>query len=154
MGLNLNEIKAQQSAQSASGQGFTPSTKADRSTATGTEAEQSQLATTTYDSAKERIQSGSLATRSLVDQTISAAQALAKTQADAIEHFPQLVDQLTVMYLQERGLADMGKPSAAPFSFDVQIPEMDAFNTLLSQSGAAARQMSASRTVQQLPEGS
>lgn len=134
-------------------QGFTPKAKGDRPGADNQQSsDQSQL--TTYDNARERLESSSLATSNLVGQTIAAAQSLAKTQADAIEHFPQLVDQLTVMYLQERGLTDLGKPSAAPFNFEVEIPAMAQFNALMASSGAAARQIVGDLTVHQLPEGS
>jgi hypothetical protein len=127
---------------STAGKPFVPKAKADRPNQPTEPTEQKGIVTAdTHGAARERIQSGSLATSNLVGQTIAAAQSLAKTQADAIEHFPQLVDQLTVMYLQERGLAEPGKPSSVPFEFEVKISAMDEFNALLETSGAAVHQL-------------
>jgi hypothetical protein len=139
MGLNLNEIKAQQTAQSTSGQGFTPKTKADRpatvqpETAAAPTIPDEQVGLTAanvQNAALQRVQDSRQLSGDMVQSLMSAAQQQAAMQAQAIAAYPQLVDQLTVGYLQDMGVSEPGK-STPRFDFTADIPEMQAFNQLM-----------------------
>jgi hypothetical protein len=101
------------------------------------------------DTALERITVGASAVSDLVSNLVTAAQAQAQQQADAIAAYPKLVDQLTLMYLQERGI-EPGKSLQKPCDFTVEIPAIAELNRLLESSEAATQKMIAARTQRQL----
>jgi len=128
-----------------------PKTKADRSNAAPSIPDEQVGITTAnvQDAALERVTESRDVSGQLVDSLISAAQAQAKMQAQVIAGYPQLVDNLTVGYLQEMGVVDAGK-SMPSFDLTVECPEMDAFTALLESSGNQAKTITAARNLNQL----
>jgi hypothetical protein len=80
--------------------------------------------------ALQRVQDSRGVSGDLVQSLMSAAQQQAAMQAQAIAAYPQLVDQLTVGYLQDMGVSEPGK-STPRFDFTADIPEMQVFNQLM-----------------------
>jgi hypothetical protein len=81
--------------------------------------------------ALQRVQDSRQLSGDMVQSLMSAAQQQAAMQAQAIAAYPQLVDQLTVGYLQDMGVNEPGK-STPHFDFTAEIPEMQVFNQLMA----------------------
>jgi hypothetical protein len=79
----------------------------------------------------QRVQESREASGGLVQALMSAAQDQAAMQAQAIAAYPQLVDQLTVGYLQQMGVSEAGK-STPYFDFTAKCPQMETFTALLT----------------------
>jgi hypothetical protein len=157
MSMNLNEIKAQQAAQSSnrtdSGKGFSPNTdNKQKRTAAAVQPEPiaapsipdeqvGLTAANVQNAALQRVQDSRQVSGDMVQSLMSAAQQQAAMQAQAIAAYPQLVDQLTVGYLQDMGVNEPGK-STPLFDFTAEIPEMQVFNQLME--ATAPRLLSAS----------
>jgi hypothetical protein len=83
------------------------------------------------DAALQRVQESRDASGEMVQALMSAAQNQAAMQAQAIAAYPQLVDQLTVGYLQQMGVSEAGK-STPCFDFSaIEVPAMETFTALL-----------------------
>jgi hypothetical protein len=138
-----------------SGKGFTPR-KGDRPTADDQQpaANQSGIATSdTHGTARGRVIETASAGADLVQSLVSAAQTQARQQAEAIAAYPQLVDQLTVMYLGDLGVTEPGKPTEE-HCFSGAIKGMGDFRALLEESGVKAKQIAAARNQRQLSAAS
>jgi hypothetical protein len=83
------------------------------------------------DAALQRVQESRDVSGEMVQALMSAAQSQAAMQAQAIAAYPQLVDQLTVGYLQQMGVSEAGK-STPCFDFSaIEVPAMETFTALL-----------------------
>jgi len=138
-------------------QGFSPNidNKAKRETAASVQSETAAApsipeeqvgitAANVQDAALQRVQDSRQVSGDMVQSLMSAAQQQAALQAQAIAAYPQLVDQLTVGYLQDMGVSEPGKFTPT-FDFTADIPEMNAFTQLMA--ATVPKQLCASTSV-------
>jgi hypothetical protein len=144
MGLNLDQINAQST--NGKSKGFSPNAN-NRAKRQGTAPVQPEpiaapsipgeqvgiTAENVQNAALQRVEDSRGVSGDLVQSLMSAAQQQATMQAQAIAAYPQLVDQLTIGYLQQMGVTEPGKFTPT-FVFSMEIPEMNAFNQLMESS--------------------
>ncbi|MBW4516035.1 MAG: hypothetical protein KME11_12525 [Timaviella obliquedivisa GSE-PSE-MK23-08B] len=153
MAINTDKLNATANGSTA-GKGFTPKAKGDRPNQPTEATEQKGIVTAdTHGTARERVIETANAGSDLVQSLVSAAQTQARQQAEAIAAYPQLVDQLTVMYLEESGVTEPGKPTET-HCFSGAIEGMGDFRVLLEASGAKSKQIAAARNQRQLSAAS
>lgn len=151
------EKAAQFASQVQSGKGFTPQPKADRQSSAQSQPSAAITVVDTKDAARDRVIQTASAGGELVQGLMNAAQTQARQQAEAIAAYPQLVDALTVGYLQDLGVTDAGKSTEPSYSFSGAIDGIESFRQLMDGSQARAKQIAAARNAQpaaQLPSSS